>query len=430
MIGDGPGQRTLDRAFVLGIRYPGDDADQSTSLLDELCDLVEALGISVHLREMVPLKRPSSRYLLGIGKFQNIVEQAKADDCGCIVLDAALSPGQQRNWEAQGGICVIDRQEVILEIFAQRAKTKEAVLQVELARMEYSLPRLRRAWTHLNRQRGGGVTQRGEGEAQIEIDQRLVRDRISHLKKDLARVVRQRSTQRKRRLRVPVPTAAVVGYTNAGKTSLLNRLARSQLYVEDKLFATLDPTTRRITLPSGRDLLLTDTVGFIRSLPHQIVEAFKATLEEAVVSDILIHVLDVTSPDLESHRETTLQILKELGAEGKSMLTVYNKMDLIDEERRSEQENFETRGGVRFSAETGEGENELLLKLDHTLKDETQSFELLLPYSSYDLVNRLYKVGTIEISDAADDGVHIRGTIPCRLYPQFAKYAARQGLEP
>tara|TARA_Y100000588_G_scaffold384554_1_gene476087 strand:+ start:49043 stop:50335 length:1293 start_codon:yes stop_codon:yes gene_type:complete len=430
MIGDWTDKRNPSSAFVLGINYLGDAEDQSSSLLDELCDLVEALGISVRLREMIPLKRPSPRYLLGIGKFQNIVEEAKANDCGCIVFDAALSPGQQRNWEAQSGICVIDRQEVILEIFAQRAKTKEAVLQVELARMEYSLPRLRRAWTHLNRQRGGGVTQRGEGEAQIEIDQRLVRNRISHLRKDLERVVKQRSTQRKRRLRVPVPTAALVGYTNAGKTSLLNRLARSQLYVKNKLFATLDPTIRRITLPSGRDLLLTDTVGFIRNLPHQIVEAFKATLEEAVVSDILIHVLDVNNPDLESHRETTLKILKDLGAEDKPMLTVYNKIDLFDEDQIQDQGNLDIRGGVNFSAQTGEGENELLLKLDHTLEDEAQFFELLLPHSRYDLVNRLYKMGTIKNSNVIDAGVHIKGTISYRLYPQFAKYAARQGLEP
>ncbi len=430
MIEAGTVQRAVDRAYVLGVRYPGDNAGHSASLLDELCGLVKALGISVQRKEMVSLKKPSSRFLLGIGKFERIVEMAKSEDCGCIVLDAALSPSQQRNWEAEGDICVIDRQEVILEIFGQRAKTKEAVLQVELARMEYSLPRLKRAWTHLNRQRGGGVTQRGEGEAQIEIDQRLVRNRITHLKKDLARVVKQRTIQRKRRLRVPVPTAAVVGYTNAGKTSLLNRLARSDLHVEDKLFATLDPTTRRITLPSGRDLLLTDTVGFIRNLPYQLVEAFKATLEEAVVSDLLIHVLDVTSPDLELHRETTLQILRELGAEAKPMLTVYNKTDLFDEVQMSERGSLETRGGVRFSAETGEGEDALLLKLDHALKDETQSIELLLPHSRYDLVNRLYVVGTIEKSKAENDGVHIRATIPSRLYPQFAKYSARQGFEP
>ncbi|HQU09892.1 MAG TPA: GTPase HflX, partial [Opitutales bacterium] len=249
--------------------------------------------------------------------------------CTKIVIDHEIAPAQQRHWEAFSKMEVIDREEVILDIFQSRAYTKEAVLQVELATLQYMLPRLKRAWTHLSRQRGGGALQRGEGETQLEIDQRLVHKRIARVKRELAEVVQHRSVQRKARLRIPLPTAAIVGYTNAGKSSLLNLMTGAGVLAENKLFATLDPTTRRFELPGGQTLLVTDTVGFIRRLPTHLVDAFKATLEEALVADVLIHVIDVSHPQAQAHYSTTLEVLTSLGADPKKMVTVFNKLDLL-----------------------------------------------------------------------------------------------------
>src|SRR5580658_1029890 len=290
------------RAFLIGVQTPEMPEGEGEELLAELTELVENLGLSVVRTVFVKLRAPSPALFLGKGKSEELAALAKEDGAEVIVFDSALSPAQQRNWEELAGMAVIDRQEVILEVFADRAHTREAILQVALARQEYSLPRLKRAWTHLSRQRGGGTGARGQGETQLEEDRRIVRDRIAHLRVQLVEVVRQRGVQRARRLRVPLPTAAIVGYTNAGKSSLLNRLTGASVFVEDKLFATLDPTTRQLQLANNQKLLVTDTVGFIRRLPHGLVEAFKATLEEVLVADFLIHVIDITSPHFEKHR--------------------------------------------------------------------------------------------------------------------------------
>ena len=264
---------------------------------------------------------------MGKGKCDEISEQVGDLKCDVIIFDNEITPGQQRNWEELTKILVIDRHEVILDVFAERAQTKEAVLQVQLARLEYSLPRLRRAWTHLDRQRGGGVTQRGEGEAQIELDQRMLRDKISSTKKEIKQVSSRRVTSRKKRQRIPLATIAIVGYTNAGKSTLLNQITGSTVLSEDKLFATLDPTSRRAKLPGGRTVILTDTVGFIRKLPHRLIDAFKATLEEALVADILLHVVDFSSPEYRDHLLATQEVLNELGAADKDTIIVYNKID-------------------------------------------------------------------------------------------------------
>ncbi|MBM3855562.1 MAG: GTPase HflX, partial [Verrucomicrobia bacterium] len=316
----------LERAFLVGVQTPAMAAGEAAELLAELKELVENLRIGVTRTELVALRRATPALLLGSGKAQALAELARADGADVIIFDESLSPAQQRNWEELSGLAVIDRQEVILEIFADRAHTREAILQVALARMEYSLPRLTRAWTHLSRQRGRGALG-GEGETQLEQDRRIVRDRIAHLKRELASVVQHRGVQRRRRQRVPVPTCSIVGYTNAGKSTLLNALTGAHVHVADKLFATLDPTTRQVVLRGNQKLLVTDTVGFIRRLPHDLVEAFKATLEEVVVADFLIHVLDVTNPHVEHHHATTLAVLAELGAAGKTIVTVFNKVD-------------------------------------------------------------------------------------------------------
>ena len=264
---------------------------------------------------------------------------------------------------------VIDREEVILDIFARRAQTKEARLLVELARMEYALPRMARMWGHLDREGGGGsggsAAARGMGEQQIEVDRRLARRRIDRIKADLVVVRKQRATQRKERQKAEAPHAAIVGYTNAGKSTLLNRLAGSEVLEADMLFATLDPTTRRIELPDGQDLLLTDTVGFVRNLPHRLVEAFKATLEEAVLADFLLHVLDASEPELERLCGTTLEVMAELGAAEKPVLTVLNKIDLVENPERLNALRARFPDAVCISAQSGEG----LEALEHTFVD-------------------------------------------------------------
>lgn len=324
--------RRPERALLVGIRDEQQTEAEVSEQLDELAELVRNLGIVPLEPVVVPLRGIQVQYRIGPGKAAEIARIAQECEADLLVFDTPLSPSQQRNWEKLSNLCVIDREEVILDIFAERASTREAVLQVRLARLEYMLPRLTRAWTHLSRQHGGGATTRGEGETQIETDRRLVRRRIQMLKKELETVRRQRALQRKARKRGDVPHGAIVGYTNVGKSSLLRTLSGAEIAVKDQLFATLDPTTRRVD-PGGRgEILLTDTVGFVRKLPHALVDAFKSTLEEALEADFLLLVLDISSPQLDVQWETTLSVLRELGAEEKDIQVVFNKIDRIDRE--------------------------------------------------------------------------------------------------
>ena len=400
----------LERAFLIGVQSPDMPPGEGAELLAELTELVENLRLRVTRTTLVTLRTPTPATLLGSGKTAELIAQAKADGADVIVIDEALSPGQQRNWEKMSGIAVIDRQEVILEIFADRAHTREAILQVALARMEYSLPRLTRAWTHLSRQRGKGAMG-GEGETQLEQDRRVVRDRIAHLKTELANVVQQRGVQRRKRLRVPVPTAAIVGYTNAGKSSLLNALTGAHVLAENKLFATLDPTTRQLVLPGNQKLLVTDTVGFIRRLPHGLVEAFKATPEEVIVADFLIHVLDVTNANVEKHRATTLEVLGELGAADQPVLTVFNKADLADEAMLRHARHLHPQA-LFVSAKTGEGLAALGERCHELIADRFHPAELLIPHDRYDVIARLHALGHIHAQEHRDEGVHIQGRYP------------------
>jgi GTP-binding protein HflX len=317
------------RAYLVGVRKPGEDQATAEDHLRELTQLSDTFGVEVLTREVVPLRQMNAAYYLGEGKAQEIKAAAVALDADVIIFDDDLSPSQQRNWEKLTKKAVIDRREVILGIFADRAQTREARLQVELARAEYSLPRLTRAWTHLERQRGGTGGRGGAGESQLEVDRRLLRLRIDKLKRDLKHVRQVRATQRQTRLTIPIPTAALVGYTNAGKSSLLNALTGAGVYVADQLFATLDPTTRRITLPNNQPLLVTDTVGFVRKLPHSLVEAFKATLEEATLANVLLHVVDCSHPGALEQKHATEEVLKELGALDRPTILVLNKVDRL-----------------------------------------------------------------------------------------------------
>jgi GTPase len=412
--------RRILKAFLVGVQTVHLPPGEGAELLAELKELVENLHLAITGSILVNLRSPSSTFLLGRGKAAEVIEQAKTTGADVIVIDEMLSPAQQRNWETESGLAVIDRQEVILDVFADRAHTREAMLQVELARQEYYLPRLKRAWTHLSRQRGRGSLG-GEGETQLEQDRRTVRDRIVHLRTLLKDVRQQRGVQRQRRMRVPVPTCAIVGYTNAGKSCLLNQLTGAQVLVEDKLFATLDPTTRQLALPNNQKLLITDTVGFIRRLPHDLVEAFKATLEEVVVADFLIHVLDVTNPNVARHHATTLGVLAELGADRKTIIDVFNKTDIADP-AAIETARILSPGALFVSAKTGAGLDRLLEHCAASIAGESAAIELLVPHDRYDIIARLHEVGQVHAQDLRDDGVHLHASFPAAQAAVFAPF--------
>lgn len=399
--------RKVERAFLLSVVKRKDEEYYANLLLNELSELVGNLGIKVTGCTVVRTRKTFPGHILGKGKCDEILEQVGDLKCDVIIFDNEITPGQQRNWEELTKILVIDRHEVILDVFAERAQTKEAVLQVQLARLEYSLPRLRRAWTHLDRQRGGGVTQRGEGEAQIELDQRMLRDKISSTKKEIKQVSSRRITSRKKRQRIPLATIAIVGYTNAGKSTLLNQITGSTVLSEDKLFATLDPTSRKAKLPGGRTVILTDTVGFIRKLPHRLIDAFKATLEEAVVADILLHVVDFSSSEYKDHLLATQEVLDELGAAEKDTIIVYNKIDNGVEESSRLQVRAQNQQHVFTSCKTNEGIDELLEMIEAKLNKSMSILEYLIPHHRYDLISKLRNQGSICAEEIVDTGVKI-----------------------
>ena len=416
-------RKMVERAILIGVRESQESEEASSEQLGELSDLVDTMGVPVIDAITIKLRRPSSRYLVGSGKAEEIANLATDMEADCLIFNCDLSPSQQRNWEKLTKLCVIDRQEVILDIFAARASTREAALQVELARLEYSMPRLTRAWTHLSRQQGGAKGTRGEGEKQIEVDRRLVGARITRLKKELETVVKQRSVQRKRRNRSNIPHAAIVGYTNAGKSSLLNALSGSGVLVEDKLFATLDPTTRRVTLPSGRDMLLTDTVGFVRKLPHSLVEAFKSTLEEAVLADFIILVMDASNPHVDEHRTTTLEVLEELGAVDVDMVSVLNKSDLVDNDITRACLRSRHSNAVFISAVTGEGVDELMQSIEEMCGVSVDELELLVPPSRHDIIALAHDVAdVVSMSYEPDGSANIKLIVPGERRKTFESF--------
>ena len=402
--------KKVERAFLLSVIQRKEDEPEAESLLDELSELVENLSIVVKAKTIVRTRKTFPGHILGKGKCEQIYQQVQDLGCDVIIFDNEITPGQQRNWEELTKVLVIDRHEVILDVFADRAQTKEAVLQVRLARLEYSLPRLRRAWTHLDRQRGGGVTQRGEGEAQIELDQRMLRDKISSTKKEIIQVSSRRLTSRKKRKRIPLATVAIVGYTNAGKSTLLNQITGSNVLSENKLFATLDPTSRKANLPGGRTIILTDTVGFIRKLPHRLIDAFKATLEEALVADLLLHVVDFSCPEFEAHLNTTIEVLNELGSADKEVITVYNKIDqgeLVMSRLRAQSLTPEC---VFVSCKTGEGMTELLSLVEQELNRSHETCRYKIPHDRYELVAKLREQGCVSSELTDESGIVIEAS--------------------
>ena len=346
------------------------------------------------------------------------------------MIDNGLAPSQQREWERLADLCVIDREEVILDIFAKRAQTREARLQVELARMQYALPRLARMWGHLDRESAGsgggagGGASRGMGEKQIEVDRRLAYQTIDRAKREIEVVRKQRRTQRKEREKLETPHAAIVGYTNAGKSTMLNILSGADVMAKDMLFATLDTTTRRIELPDGQPLLITDTVGFVRNLPHRLVEAFKATLEEATLADFLIHVLDATSPEIEIFHKTTLEVLAELGAVDKEIITVLNKIDRVTDPEELAALDRKFPGALHASAVTGLGLEQLLKSCSEVLADRVRRQEYRIPQNRGDLVNLLHKDAKVLSTNYDGDEILICAVVPAAIAGRLEAFAA------
>jgi GTP-binding protein HflX len=408
--------------FLVGIAHSGLPFGEAKELLDELKELVQNLKWEKVGESVVSIREYRHEYLIGAGQAGRIIQEAKALGAKKIIIDHELSPAQQRHWEKLSGLSVIDRQQVILDIFFERAQTKEAVLQVELACMEYTLPRLKGAWTHLSRQRGGGSTQRGEGEKQLELDQRMVRERITKIKRELESVVQHRSVQRRQRLRIPLPTAAIVGYTNAGKSSLMNTLTQSHVLAEDKLFATLDPATRRWELPSGQVLLLTDTVGFIRNLPHHLIEAFKATLEESLYADYLFHVLDASHPSVLAQYETTVKVLEGLNLAEKRHFLIFNKIDLLKDPVQRALLEGRFPEAFFISVKTGEGLALMVSRVEGILKEATFLQVLYFNFTNYAAIQALRECGAIVKEKSTAEGVYILSQTPNRLKEKFLAF--------
>jgi GTP-binding protein HflX len=401
--------------------------------LTELERLAETAGLKVVGRLEQRVERPNPATLIGSGKVEELIALRADTGAQVIIFDEELSAAQERELERAVNnetVKVLDRTALILDIFAQHAHTREGALQVELAQYEYRLPRLTRAWTHLARQGGGaagrggtgGVGLRGPGETQLEVDRREISRRIAHLKQELEEVRAQRAQYRRRRFEEGIPVVALVGYTNAGKSTLLNTLSGAAVYAADQLFATLDPTTRRVTLPGGREVLFTDTVGFIQKLPTALVAAFRATLEEIAEADLLLHVVDITHPSVLEQVATVLQVLDEIDAAALPIITALNKIDGLPASDPIEGRLGGLPDSVAVSAITGEGLPALTARIEETLSEELVGLTLLLPYQRGDLLGFFHQRGVIDREEHLPDGTLLWGRIPAKLAPRFQPY--------
>ena len=406
--------RARQRALAIGIS----DAREEGDPLAELKELLRTAGVATAGEAVQQRDAPDPDRYLGRGRLAELKAEIAACDANLVACDDELAPRQERNLEAALGVPVIDRTAVILDIFADHAHSAEGKLQVELAQLEYNLARMRGLWTHLERL-GGGIGTRGPGESQIETDRRLARDRIAALRRRLERLERNRGVMRARRERSSLPRVALAGYTNAGKSTLLNALTGAEVGVGDRLFHTLDPTTRSVEL-SGRDYLLTDTVGFIEKLPHQLVEAFKATLEETVLADLILHVVDASAPErrMAADMAAVDEVLEEIGAGDKPRLLVLNKVDLLDPDQRAEVA-LRHPAAVLVSALAGEGLEGLRTRVEVAFADTLEAVELLVPYAEGGRLHELHEVaGDLERDERAD-GVLVRARVPIAELHRF-----------
>ena len=416
-----------ERAALAGLAaqcFDEHERSDETSMA-ELAALVEtAGGESVgYLIQQRPT--PDPRTFIGDGKVQELKALIEAEDCDLAVFDNELSPSQMRVLGEELGVRVLDRSGLILDIFAQRAQTREGQLQVELAQYQYLLPRLTGMWTHLVRQTASGgsspIGTRGPGETQLETDRRHIRRKVQKLREELEEVRKVRSVQRRRREKNEMSVVALVGYTNAGKSTLLNRLTGSDIQANDRLFDTLDTTTRRMMIDDATEVLLSDTVGFIRKLPTHLVEAFKATLEELKYADVLVHVIDLSNPEWERQVEVVDELIRQLGAEGTPCIRAYNKCDLFSGALPRE------RGSVCISARTGEGESELLSAVAEALGKKTHRAVFRIPYRRGDIVQLLHDEAAVKSVDYAEDGTLVDAVVKDALWGRVREFAEEEG---
>lgn len=410
-----------ETALLLG-SYGQGNKDICVEHLEELELLTKTFGVESQEKIAYPLKKPEASTYIGKGKLEEMVELADKLAVDIIIFDEELTPVQQRNLEKAFQRPVMERTEIILGVFAKRAQTKEARLQIELAQAQYQLPRLKRMWTHLSRQRGGANYLKGEGEKQIEIDRRLLRRRIDVLKQNLKEVKRTRDMQRRHRIRTGIPTFAIIGYTNAGKSTLLNALTEAGVLTEDKLFATLDTTTRKFLLPNNEEVLLIDTVGFIRKIPHTLVAAFKSTLEESVEADILIHLIDVSHPMAYEHAEATIEVLKELKAHKKPMICVLNKVDKPLKQSQIDRMRTLFPKTVQVSALNKTGFDNLIELMMQELSSQRERITLKIPQKEYGLVNQLLSTSHLIEQNFEDNDVFLTIDCPKQIVGQVKKY--------
>ena len=407
-------EEVTERVILVGVSLQENDDTE-----DSLAELGEVVGSAIQNRESV---HPGT--YVGKGKLQELRQLAAELDATGIICDDELSPAQLRNMEDALECKVMDRTLVILDIFAARASTSEGKIQVELAQLKYRLGRLAGLGTSLSRL-GGGIGTRGPGEKKLEMDRRLIKNRISQLNRELSQVKMHREVTRSQRERSQVKVAAIVGYTNAGKSTLLNHLTHASVLEEDKLFATLDPTTRNLKLDSGQELLLTDTVGFIRKLPHHLIEAFRSTLEEAKYADIIIHVVDSSNPQREKQMYIVYETLRNLGVSGKKTITLFNKQDkLVENEILKDAYADKT---LKISARTGEGMPQLLEALEEFLREDKQLLEGIFPYGKGSQVSQIRKYGELLEEDYRENGIYVKAFVPTELYHNLGKGMCSSG---
>lgn len=408
-----PQEHNMDRAVLVGLNAPclGPEETASDASLEELEALLETAGGFCTAKILQNRSAPDARTFIGQGKALEVKFMAEDTGATLAVFDNALSPGQMRVLEELLGIPVLDRSALILDIFAQRARSAEGRLQVELAQYKCLLPRLSGMGLSLSRQ-GGGIGTRGPGETQLETDRRHIRSRIAKLEQELQQVRQVRAVQRRQRTKNDVPVVALVGYTNAGKSTLMNQLTQAGVLAEDKLFATLDPTARALKLPCGKTVMLIDTVGLIRRLPHHLVEAFKSTLEQAATADILLNVCDASSGEARDHLEVTNTLLNELGAAGHPIIPVLNKWDAVEDPELAPR----LPGAVRISALHGDGIPELLQAMEDNLPEKTFPVELLLPFSKTGLAAKLREEGAVTSEEYVPEGLRVSAQVDQRLY--------------